>query len=79
MSTFLGVMDVTRAILPHFRKSSVKNAKSMVEPDLVRIVQLRNSPIQRTLSVAMRRGEGIAIAQRIRAASIATMREIIAP
>lgn len=53
--------------------------KSIGDIRSVRIVPLSDSPICRTLRVAMRRGDGLSIAQRVLAESISTVCEFLMP
>ena len=53
--------------------------KSMMEPSTVRVLPLPGPAIRRELVVAVRRGEGAAIAQRLRSAAIAALQEFALP
>jgi DNA-binding transcriptional LysR family regulator len=53
--------------------------KSMIEPSAVRVLPLPGPSIERSLLVAMRRGEGGAIPQKLRQAAIAALKEHALP
>ena len=53
--------------------------KSMMEPSTVRVLPLPGPPMRRKLIVAVRRGEGAAIAERLRSAAIAALQEFALP
>jgi DNA-binding transcriptional LysR family regulator len=53
--------------------------KSMVPLDAVRVVRLPGPAMRRTLWVAMRRGENGEILERIRAAALKSLREVVQP
>lgn len=53
--------------------------KSMVPPKTVRVVPLPGSNLKRHVVVAMRKGESGEILQRIRAASVLSLREVVLP
>ena len=53
--------------------------KSMVPPRTVRVVALPGAPLRRTLIVAMRRGDSAEILQRIGAAAVKSLREVVLP
>ncbi len=53
--------------------------KSMMEPSAVRVLPLPGPSMRRKLIVAVRRGEGLEIAQRLRSAAIAALQEFTLP
>ena len=53
--------------------------KSVSQLDAIRIVPLRDRKIRRKIIVAMRKGDGLAIAERVRDAGLSALKEIIIP